>query len=65
MITEKDSVAWLGDRMAFYKEACVVLGNDTLTLFDERDLLPPQCARLPRGAVGRRQRPAPKGDGQD
>ena len=40
MIPKEELVAWLGDRMAFYKEACVVINNDTLTLFDEKDLEP-------------------------
>ena len=39
-IPEKEMVSWVGDKVAFYKEVCVVLGNDTLTLFDERDLQP-------------------------
>lgn len=39
-IPEKEMVSWVGDKVAFYKEVCVVLGNDTLTLFDEKKLLP-------------------------
>lgn len=39
-IPEKGMVSWVGDKVAFYKEVCVVLGNDTLTLFDEKDLQP-------------------------
>lgn len=39
-IPEKEMVSWVGDKVALYKEVCVVLGNDTLTLFDEKKLLP-------------------------
>lgn len=39
-IPEEEMVSWVGDKVAFYKEVCVVLGNDTLTLFDEKDLQP-------------------------
>lgn len=39
-IPEKEMVSWVGDKVAFYKEVCVMLGNDTLTLFDEKKLLP-------------------------
>lgn len=39
-IPEEEMVSWVGDKIALYKTACVVLGNDTLTLFDEKDLRP-------------------------
>ena len=35
-----DNVIWLGERAALYNETLAILGNDTLTLFDERDLQP-------------------------
>ena len=62
-IPEEEMVSWVGDKVALYKTACVVLGNDTLTLFDEKDLQPVSVHGYrvaPRG-----KRPAPTSDGQD
>lgn len=40
MMKDDNNVIWLGDRVAFYKETLAILGNETVTLFDEKKLDP-------------------------
>ena len=40
MKNDDKNVIWLGDRVAFYNETLAILGNETVTLFDEKKLDP-------------------------
>ena len=36
----KNDILWIGDRAAFYNNALVILNNDSMTVFDEKNLDP-------------------------